>query len=121
MDAKEIHNRLLEVFSAKYGTVDHPLAAEDYILSMIIERNVDAFAQLIADSFIAAVHSPRDTDTAYPSFLSAKTTLLMVQSLDSGTVLSDKLLSDIAVLALTGKHFRESMLYACETVCQEYR
>lgn len=121
MAAKEIHNRLLEVFSAKYGTVGHPLAAEDYILSMIIERYVDAFAQLIADSFIAAVHSPRDTDTAYPSFLSAKTTLLMVQTLDSGTVLPDKLLSDIAVLALSGKHFRESMLYACEAVCQEYR
>jgi hypothetical protein len=45
----------------------------------------------------------------------------MVQTLDSGTVLSDKLLSDIAVLALSGKHFRESMLYACETACQEYR
>lgn len=121
MPAKEIHNRLLEVFSAKYGTVDQTLAAEDYILSMIIARNVDVFAQLIADSFIAAVHSPRDADTAYPSFLSAKTTHLMFKSLDSGAVLSDKLLGDIAALALSGKHFRESMLYACETICQEYR
>ena len=120
MAGKEIVYRLLEVFSARYGTVDRALAAEDYILSMIIERNIDAFAQLIVDSFIAAAHLPREPDTVYPSFLSTKTIHLMHQSLSSGAVFPDKLLGDIAAVALSGKHLRESMLYACETLCREY-